>query len=211
MHKEGVRKFAMVTTEDEWTVSVSDGFRKAVKELPGSAIQFDELILPTEFDFRSNISKLKQGEFDGIFVNLGLGQLGIFFRQMRELGVKSSVFSNFWIQKKEVIDNAEGAAEGVKYAEMKTDYPKFVAAVKEKFDQAPSAAVLTSYVAMKFVMQVVENDEESVTSGAALQKLLMSQKSITLPDVELEVKERIVQLPLVMRVIKDGRAVSEGS
>jgi branched-chain amino acid transport system substrate-binding protein len=206
MIDRGLKKLAVVTAEDEWTLSLTEGFRKKVENLKSekeSNIVFDKAFLPSENDFRTLIIKLKNTNPDAVFVNLGITQLGPFFKQLRSLNFDKPIYSNFWAQKKNVIDSAGGATENIIFSEMKTDYPKFVLAFENKYKSRPTASVITAYTAFKFIAQTLKANPD-INSSADFQKKLLQQKEIILSDINIKVTNRRVLFPMALRIIKNG-------
>lgn len=77
LHKLGRKKIAVVTVQDDWPVAVSNGFKSKAEE-QGISIVYDQEILPTDTDFRSQVAKINTLKPDSIFLNVGLNQIGVF-------------------------------------------------------------------------------------------------------------------------------------
>ncbi len=101
--KAGHRRVALWTTEDDWTVAVSDGIRAAGEEL---SLVMDQSVLPSVSDFRTIAIQTKEKRPDAIVVNLGIAQIGPAVRQLRQLKIDALIYSNFFAGKPEVINAA---------------------------------------------------------------------------------------------------------
>ena len=108
----GYRSMAVMTVEDEWSVTVSAGFRTRYKEL-GGEITFDEFLLPTDTDIKPLLTKIRKASPSAVLLNLSIPQLGVAMKQIREMGLSTQIFSTFWAATPDVIQSSKGHAEGV--------------------------------------------------------------------------------------------------
>ena len=206
MLRRGHKTVALVTTEDDWTVSVSDSFRSAF-QAGGGKVLTDQSLSAKDGDYRTLITQIKKSNPESIFVNLGIAQIGPFLRQLKEQGIGKPVFSNFWSAKKDVLSVAGDAAEGVLFSEMSlAEMPKFQKEIAAAGGGHASGATLSAYVATKLLLQAAQA-LKSDRSSTALYQALLAQPSVVLTDLSLKIKDRVVEFPLVMKVIKDGRSV----
>lgn len=195
-------KVALVTSRDDWTDAVSRGFRSRIG---AGGIIFDEEIEPSDTDFRTLLLKMKKKAPEAAVANLSLSQIGPFFKQARELGISASMFSNFWIAKKDVIQSVpEGVLDGVRFVEMDTNLPRFI---EQLGSGAPSGATLTAYVATFLFMEAAA-EPGAAASPAAFYDALRKQSSVVTPDRTFEIKDRCVRFPMSVRVMKGGKAES---
>ena len=83
---KGFKKVAMYTEETEYTQDIAKYFRKKFEAL-GGKIVFDEDFLPSNTDFRAEITKLRSKKPQALFMGTQTGlAFGIFVKQLRELG-----------------------------------------------------------------------------------------------------------------------------
>jgi ABC-type branched-subunit amino acid transport system substrate-binding protein len=92
--RRNYKNIAIFSTIHEGPLSIK---RKFIAENNNQlAIIHDEDLTPDTKDFRSILtkfkSKIKNQEIDAIFTNVFFGQVGIFARQLRELGIKQDLF-----------------------------------------------------------------------------------------------------------------------
>ena len=194
---------ALLTTEDDWTSSVSMGFRKALVS-SSTQLVFDQQLSPEDLDFRSIVLKLKVSNPDSIFVNLGLHQIGPAIRQLRQMGIQARIFSNFWMSKPEVAEVAGvNSMEGAMYAQPNVDLPNFTLKFKERFNDIPTAASLSAYLGTMLLGQAAKlSDGEKDYSST-----LLSVTFIQTTNGTFQVKDRVVQFPMKMKVVKDGKTI----
>ncbi len=164
-------KIALLTVQDDWPISVSKGFRESI----GKKLIFDEEILPSEIDIRSQAHKLKNS--DAIFLNVAISQIGSFTTQLRALGVKARIFTNFWAGKEEVI-KAIGNEE-LSFAEMDS--------------QDLTSAELSGYVSA------------ILFSKAPNYEALINQDEVVTKRGTYKIKNRVIQFPMRLRTIKNGK------
>ena len=71
--------------------------------------------LATDKDFRGSLSKIKNKKPDALFVAGLAPQLGVLFKQIKELGIVVNLLSQGAAENKQMLDGAAGAAEGLVY------------------------------------------------------------------------------------------------
>lgn len=206
MAKMKVKNVALFSLQDDWTSSVSTGFREALKK-NGGALVFDKEILPSDNDFRTLLQQVKSKKPDALFLNVGLAQIGPLLKQLRELHIDTPKYSNFWVAKKETFAavGAEGV-EGVMYDEMSTDLPTLNKKLQERYSATASGATVSAYLGTKLMLQVTKTAGSPLTAEAMYSGLL-KQTSIDTPDASFAIKNRCVEIPLVMKVLKAGKGV----
>lgn len=203
--ERGFKRVALLTAQDDWPSAVSSGLRAGLKGRHIDVV-YDQEFVPAETGFAAALTQLKSRAPDAVFVNLGLAQLGPFFKQAHDQRLATAWYSNFWLGKKEVVE-AAGAVniEGVQFVEMDAAAPVFSRTIRTKFGNEPSAATFSSYAGALLLMQAFSEHPEIETS-AALYKALLAQKAIHTADGDLPIVDRCVRFPLLMRRIADGRA-----
>lgn len=206
--EHGFHNAAVVTLQDDWTTLISDEFRKVYSEK--AKIEIDQTVLPQDNDFRTIVSKIKSKKVEVIFLNVGLIQIGPFIRQIREQKIEVPIYSNYWAQKKEVVQSAgEQAVEGVRLIEMDTNLPHLKEFLEKRYGTNPSGATLSAYSSMMLLGQVL-NRNPQISNSKELYALLNKENEIVTPDARYAIRNRCVQFPLVEREIKNGKAQTVG-
>jgi ABC-type branched-subunit amino acid transport system substrate-binding protein len=201
--KRDIKRIAVLTVDDEWTVTVSDGFRAAFTA-GGGTLVMDESVLPTETDIKPLLMKVARRKADALFLNVGITQLGVGIKQARELGLTYPIYSTFWCATPDVLQTAGGAANGVTFVEMETNFPSFVRDVADCASNPPSAAVLSTYAATKFALQVLAAHPETRTMEQ-FATALGREREIKLPDISIPIQDRQIKFPVSVREIRNGR------
>ena len=208
--KQRVRSIALVTTQDDWTNSVSLGFRTAYAAR-GGTIAIDQGVPPSEVEFSTIVSQIPLKKPDAVFVNLALPQIAPFLRRAREQNITLPIYSNFFSAKKEVVEAAGiESVEGVKFVEMDTNLPQFRRRLDAKFHTNASGATLAAYVAA-MLLEKAALDAPEAKSATEFYAALLKVTEIRTADGTFKVRDRKVQFPLVIRTLRGGKAQSEGA
>jgi branched-chain amino acid transport system substrate-binding protein len=201
LHELGFKKIALVTAQDDWPVAVSAGVRERASKL-GLSLVYDQELLPTDLDLRSQITKLRSAQPEVIFLNVSLGQIAPFLRQLKDLGITAPVFSNYWAGKKEVIAAGGDAIEGVRYVEMATNYAGLKKDLASRFGATPSGATLSTYVATIMLAQAAQGASE--IDAATLYSRLSALGAVKTRNGTFQVRDRVVEFPMTLRTIRNG-------
>jgi ABC-type branched-subunit amino acid transport system substrate-binding protein len=188
----GVKRISIVTVEDDWPVAVSDDLSSKAAQ-HGLSVVGEWRVLPTELDFRTIAGRLKGESADAIFLNVGIAQIGPFVKQVRDLGVTTQIYSNFWAAKAEVRAAGGDRLRGVRYVEMRTDSPALPANA--------SGATLSAYVATHLILQARSKVEGALTRES-LFGALSAQREVRTEAGIFPVRDRKIQFPLFVREIK---------
>lgn len=200
----GKRRVAILTLQDEFTLSLSEHFVAAFKESGGQVV-LDEALLDTEIEFNSLISKIKKSGADAVFVNLSIPQTGVVIRKLHEQGVDAQLFGNCWMTEPSIAKTAGAEAiEGARFIDFDFADSAFLNKARELTNGSePVAVTYACYASLAAVLQVLSEHPE-VGSREELYQLLRAQEKFQLLSGELAMSEREAQLRLVARSIRDG-------
>lgn len=107
----GLRDIAIINHIDEWSELISDSFSEVFRLLGGKIVMREKTQI-TEKDYRTNLTKVKQLNPDGIYFPMLPLAKGPFLIQTKQLGLKSALLTGDGLLQDE-IDFAGVAAEGV--------------------------------------------------------------------------------------------------
>ncbi len=204
--KSKFKKIAIVTTQDDWTNDVSLSLKARLRESNLELSTFE--VLPTEVDFRSIVSKIKTAGVEATVANLTISQLGTFFKQAATQQLQGAKYSNSWVAKKQVIQDAgKQNMEGVRFIEMDTNLPVFRKTLSDRFSSVPSGATLSAYVSTLFFAEAFTKFP-TITTPKELYEAFSAIHSVQTPDGVIMIKERNFQFRLVERVVRGGIAVA---
>lgn len=205
---EGRRKIAAITTEDEWTLSLSTEFLREVAARGGEVL-LNETVLPSDTDHSAIFAKVKLLPVDAVFINMGPAQGATAIKRIRELGFTKQIYSNFWSGDPSQIEAAGVAAtNGVKFPEVRLQLPKLEEAARNfQPVKRPSGMTFSCYTATASVLQALQSATGRVNPAALYTKLLELTK-VELLDGPLKIENRQGQYNVVMKIIRNGK-VSE--
>ena len=202
----GITDVAVITVQDDWTSSVSAGFREAFIA-GGGKLVFDQEIIPTDTDFRTLLLQMSGKAPKAVFINVSIGQIGPILKQLKERDSKIPVFSNFWVGKKDVVEAAGNELlEGVRFVEMDSDLPALKEHLKATYGSAPSGATVSAYVATTLLYQAAQI---KAGTSAELFDSLLKQTEVKTSDRTFAIKDRCVQFPLVLKAMHEGKGVKQ--
>lgn len=209
--KQEYQSFAIVTTEDDWTLALTEDVRK-ILEKNSKTIVFNQTILPTEVDFLPLIAKIKKSKFDVLFANIApISAIALFIKKAREQGIDSTIISNLWIADKEVIETAGiDNVEEVVFPEVKLKYPIFEKGLNEINlpIKRPSGLTFSCYSGVSFILETLENNK-NIKDSESLYNAMLNTNKIHLLDNVVEVTDRSINSPVVLKRITKGEIVEE--
>lgn len=138
--RRGYRRIACIGSPQDGLIEFRRGFNEANH---GSI----EVVLDEEYplaarDFRTYLTKVRAAkDIDAVFVNLYFGQLGLFARQAREMGVQLPLMNVETFEDKNEVALSNGALVGQWYVTADDAAPEFLAAYRSKF---PGASLYTA-------------------------------------------------------------------
>lgn len=205
------QNFAVITAEDDWTLALTNDF-KNILEKNSKNIVFNQTILPADIDFLPILTKIKQKNFDALVANLApINSIALFTKKAREQGIKTPIISNFWIGDKHAIETAGiNNTEGIIFPEVKLNYPKF----KEKLDEInkpakrPSGMTFSCYTGTTFILETLRNNR-NINNNDSIYNAMLKTNKIELLDNTLEVKDRSINSPVVIKRISKGEVIEE--
>ncbi len=113
VNKAGYKKIAIISENTDYAQGARKVFIDEVKKLGGD-ITADEVFNQGERDFRINITKIKSSGPEAIFINPQSGTTGgLALKQIKELGIKTSVFSVYVFSGKDAQESAGSAANNL--------------------------------------------------------------------------------------------------
>jgi branched-chain amino acid transport system substrate-binding protein len=156
--QEGAKKVAIVHMEDEWGTSYRDSVVRYLAEQQITSPAVIGVVAKSR-DFRGQVQQIKAAKPDAIFLLLYATEGGAFMQQLRQAGVKATVYGSDNISSPEFAVGGADVVEGVRVAmpapTRGAAYDAFVARYKAKFNEEPDANVIKSYDAFNIVADAV--------------------------------------------------------
>lgn len=207
--KEGLKKIAVISTEDEWQISLKNSFVKAFQG-DRNKVVMDESVSASDTDFRGLVARLKQIKPDSVLINSGPGQTGILARRIHEAGLQIKLLGNYYLKQPDEIKKAGSeAVEGAILVDISLGTkPGFLSLLKRLSpDIRADSAVYTCYTGMAMVLQTLAR-ETGISGRESLYRALLKTNTIKTPDGELPVKGREIQYGLSCFSIANAEVVS---
>ncbi|MCB0324946.1 MAG: ABC transporter substrate-binding protein [Bdellovibrionales bacterium] len=146
---KGYRSVAIVTGVHDGTLSFKSAFHG---QKPDSlAVVFDEEYPIDMRDFRTAITSMRATTFDAVFLNLFLGQIGVFARQARELGVTQPLFAVELFEDATEVENANGGLLGQWYVQADEGSGAFFEKYKARYPEASTFGAGNGYDAVMLI------------------------------------------------------------
>lgn len=133
--KHGASKIALVCSQNEFTLSVCNGIQKSAP----SQVIFREDLTPDTTDFRIHALKIKTLQATHIIPILVPGKLGLFAKQLAELGLQIPLLGGVFFESSSDIESSGGALGGASYI-MPDTSPEFKA-IYEELDSVAAGSI----------------------------------------------------------------------
>ncbi|MBX7144258.1 MAG: ABC transporter substrate-binding protein, partial [Oligoflexia bacterium] len=116
LKSDGVSRVAILTTEDQWTRSLTDNFSAEFSRLDGD-VALSASVDPSDVDFSTLIARIRASNAQAILLNMTLAHMGIAIKRAREAGLQQKLYANYWVNNPATIEVAGSAVKGVVYDE----------------------------------------------------------------------------------------------
>ncbi|MBW3004155.1 ABC transporter substrate-binding protein [Candidatus Woesearchaeota archaeon] len=161
---------------DPFIELVKGAFIEQFTEL-GGEVERLEGYDPDQGDFRVQLTKMKEGDFDFIVI-IGFEEQGIVLKQAREMAIESQFVGIDTISSRTVIESAQGAADGTYFTfwdEQSEELDAFVSKYEAEYGEIPDQLLfaVTGYDSM---MMVAEAMKKGDVRGEGLKNSLYSIK-----------------------------------
>jgi branched-chain amino acid transport system substrate-binding protein len=172
----GLKKGAIVFTNDDWGGGLQKAFQADFTKLGGSILTI-EGCTPGTKDFRTQLVKIKSLQPDFIYIPLHPDESAIFLRQVKELKVPGRIIGADNFSEKAILKAAGAAAEGVIFtmpAEPSGEaYKNFSIKYKAKFNEEASYSSAAGYDSLNILVEAIK---KSGLSGEKIKNALYEIK-----------------------------------
>lgn len=203
----GKKTAGIITSEDDYFLSITDGFVEGFRRL-GGAITISETVLGTEQNFSGVLSKLARQPGEVLFINVGPAQYPALLRRIAEQKFPQQLMANFLVSMPEVIQSAGSVADGVMFVELDFEQASFLRKYAERTGgERPTSVGYACFVALSTILQAIAR-YPAVTDSTSLYDALLKTRTVVLPDGEISYINREAEVRLRLRKIKDGKVES---
>lgn len=171
VEKRGYKKIARICTTHDFPLSVKRVFDEENKGLV--QVVLDEEYAQSNKDFKAYITKLKaQTDIDGVFVGLMPGQVGLFAKELRDLGVKTPLFGIEIFEDSNEVKVSQGALVGQWYINADDPNDDFFKTYKAAYPNASLYGAAHGYDIVLLIAAAVKQGN----SPGAINKFLHTVK-----------------------------------
>ncbi len=167
--EKGLKKLAVLYTNEDYGVGF-DGVLKEEFPKTGGEVVASEAVELKSVDMRSQLTKIKASEADAIYIiSNSPDTAAAALKQIKELDIKAQVFASEGLKSQDVVDGAQGGAEGMILSTVSAGNQGFLEAHKEKFGEEPGPFAAQAYDALQALGWVAT--EGAGTGEAIMNKL----------------------------------------
>jgi len=205
-----LREVSIIYINNDFGVGLKNSFTTKFESLGGKIIA-SESFEQGSTDFRTQLSKIKAGNPQGIYL-IGYREMGKVLRQAAELKIKSQLLSIAMFEDPEILKIAGKSAEGVYYSFRAYDsqsgdelVKKFVEDYKSKYGVEPDIFAALSYDSIRILALAMR---EAGTNPEATKKFLYTIKDF--PGVTGKItfdKNGDIVGTMSIKMVKDGKFI----
>lgn len=206
---DGVRKVAIVYTNNSWGKPLTEGFKKSFDAM-GGQIVFEEGVMENTSDFRTLILKLKKVDFDAIVSPTYPKEGGVFLKQLKEAGINTKLYGGDNWGAPEFIEIAQNAANGAKFtfpSDSKSPlYDEFKENYKNRYKEDPDIVAAYSYDAATAIILAIEKSGKIVSDSIRDQLLKLNFQGVS-DKISFKPNGDVISEGYGKREIKDGKII----
>ncbi len=179
LKQQGIAKVGLISDSAGFG---KDGQAVIAAEAPKAGIEVvaDETFNPGDTDMTAQLTKIKNTDAEAIVIWTAGKEAAIIAKNVKDLGIELPVYGSHGIARREFIDGAGEAAEGVKFAAGKILLPEaygegseaytvatdFIARYTEAYGDAPSTFAGHAYDALYLIVEAARRIDGDVTPAA---------------------------------------------
>ncbi len=160
--KEGIKKVAVIYTNNSWGKPLSDAFIELFTKNGGEVV-FSEGFRENTNDYRTLILKMKKFDFEAIITPTYPKEGGQFVKQLKEAGISTKLFGGDNWGAPEFLSIAKNAAEGACFtfpSDSKSDlFNRFSMNYERKYKVKPDIISAYGYDAAAAVVKAIESSK----------------------------------------------------
>lgn len=155
VEREGYKRIAIISANNDSSLSARDLFRKYFKDSANVKIVYDETVVEDEKDFKTSLLKVKNSGADALFLNIYMGQFTNALKEKVNLNINLPIFTTatFDNQQDQVASGA--TAEGLWYTAKNVAENWFIDLFKAEYGREPNQEAATAYDALMVYAQAI--------------------------------------------------------
>lgn len=160
--KQRWSRIALISAQHDGVFSFRDAFKNQTKGIINTVLE-DEVTIE-EKNFKPFLMRLKQIEnVDAIFVNLWIGQTGLFARQAREMKINLPLFNGEIFENTSEVTDSKGALIGQAYVQAGDAGDVFLNSYHAKFPKASPVGAAHCHDVVSLLGEAIDKGKISVT------------------------------------------------
>ena len=208
---KGYKKIALMYVNNDWGLGHYNSIRPEIEKL-GGAVVATESFLAEANDFRTNLTKIKAGTPEAVFLLVEAKTAGLILKQARELGLTSQFFGPRTLQSEDLISIAGKAADGIVYTypfdplSEKPIIKEFVKKYQAKYGSLPTSYVAEGYDSTNLILEALKDCKKLDTN--CMKNNLLNTKNYPGILGNLTFDENgDVYYPYFLKTVKNGQFV----
>ncbi|NCB19816.1 MAG: hypothetical protein EOM61_09380 [Bacteroidia bacterium] len=177
VHKQGLKKGAIVFTNDEWGSGLKNAFEKSFTKSGGKIVAAEGLA-PGAQDFRTQLVKVKTLNPDFIYIPLYPDESPAFLRQAKEIDVSAQIVGADNFSEKAILNTAGTTANGVIFAmpaeSEEKEYTSYLEKFKAKYNEDGSYTSAAGYDCVYLLADAIR---QSGADGDKIKRALYGVKA----------------------------------
>lgn len=210
----GLKKVAVIYIEDDWGKSSKDVFVEKTQSM-GGIITTIESYLTGANDFRTQLTKIRSLNPDGIYMLSHHKDGALILKQAKELGLKAQFIGQSPIKQAEFLEIAGESAEGIIYGIMagydpesgKESVEKFLNDFKSKYDKDPGFLEALGYDSLKIVTIIMTECKNPSDATCIKEKLYQIKDYYGASGLTSFDEYGDATKTIILKVIKNGQFV----
>lgn len=158
MQKQNWKKIAVITVQQDGMLAFRDAFRRQSQGVLQTVLE-DEVTVD-EKNFKPFLMRLKQlKDVDAIFVNLWIGQCGLFARQAREMQINLPMVNGEIFENKSEVADSKGALIGQAYVQAGDAGDVFLKEYHAKYPNASPVGAAHCHDVISLIGDAINKDK----------------------------------------------------
>lgn len=210
--KMGKRKAVVIYVNNEYGLGLADAFAKAFLT-NGGIVTLREKYDQGATDFRTILAKTKGVNLDCIYLPGQPKENGLLVRQLREMGLNTTIAANLSVESPDFYASAKDAGEGILFSTPAFDVnaneeniKKFVQNYESRFKTEPDAVAGHGYDAANILVQAIKTANYDLTK---LKEQLYKVKDFpgVTGNTTFDDHGDVVKPVMIKKLNKDGKAL----
>ncbi|MGW8193009.1 MAG: ABC transporter substrate-binding protein [Desulforhopalus sp.] len=156
----GFKTFAIISIQNDWGISAAENFAEAVKANGGKVTSL-EYFNPGTRDYRAILTKISRDNPDVIYAGMMYEEGAMLMQQVKQLGIKSTIFATSSVYSPKTLELAGDAANGLYLSTTfmptspEPQVKHFVQQYEQTYGSSPNMFAAQAYDAVGIMLEAV--------------------------------------------------------